>query len=126
MRALVIIILLSISVVGLSVLTLNYLQSTAGKLIEEITIAQKQIEAGNWPLAQEQLVSFSRSWNKAHQKWTIFLNHQEIDQIDLALARLLSFARACDPNQSLAELASLKLLLSHIPEKETVSLPNIF
>ncbi|MGI6553360.1 MAG: DUF4363 family protein [Bacillota bacterium] len=126
MRALAIIFLLSVLVVGLSLLTLQYLHISAENLIQEITIAQQQIEAGNWTLAQEQLENFAHSWNKIQQKWTIFLNHQEIDQIDLALARLLSFSKACDYNQSLAELAALKLLLSHIPEKENLNLPNIF
>jgi len=64
-------------------------------------------------------------WNKHKGWWAMVIDHQEIDQIDMALIRTRQYIDLQDRDASV-ELAVLRRMLEHIPDKEQVNLKNIF
>ena len=58
--------------------------------------------------------------------WAILIDHTEIDNIDMALAKIEQYIKTGEKGLALGELSSLELLIRHIPDKEKLSLENIF
>jgi hypothetical protein len=56
----------------------------------------------------------------------MLVDHYEIDNIELLLSQLASFVKNKNKNDALSCVSSLKTLIKHIPDKESLSLKNIF
>ena len=62
-----------------------------------------------------------------HKKtWSTLIDHEEIDNIDMTFARLKAFLEAEDTSSALSEATMLIKSITHIPEREKLSLDNLF
>lgn len=126
MRPLIIIIVLALLVVTGGCLTLNALNSESQRLSSNLEELEQHIEKQNWNEASKKLQEFREKWDKVSTLWTMLIDHYEIDNIELILSRLVSYAKNHDKVEALSEMSSLKTLIKHIPDKESFSLKNIF
>ncbi|HOE57042.1 MAG TPA: DUF4363 family protein [Bacillota bacterium] len=126
MRPLIIIIVLALLVVTGGCLTLNALNSESQRLSSNLEELEQHIEKQNWDEASKKLQEFREKWDKVSTLWTMLIDHYEIDNIELILSRLVSYAKNHDKVEALSEMSSLKTLIKHIPDKESFSLKNIF
>jgi len=58
--------------------------------------------------------------------WTVFLDHEEIDNIDTSLVRISKYIETKNTSMAMSEIAVLRQFVKHIPENESLSLKNIF
>ncbi|HOR85865.1 MAG TPA: DUF4363 family protein [Bacillota bacterium] len=126
MRPLIIIIVLALLVVTGGCLTLNALNSESQRLSSNLEELEQHIEKQNWDEASKKLQEFREKWDKVSTLWTMLIDHYEIDNIELILSKLVSYAKNHDKVEALSEMSSLKTLIKHIPDKESFSLKNIF
>ena len=56
-------------------------------------------------------------WPETEKKWSILLDHSDIDAISTSISRLSVYIDAKDSTLALAEIASLKQLLKTIPDR---------
>lgn len=126
LRPLIIIIVLALLVVTGGCLTLNALNSESQRLSSNLEELEQHIEKQNWDEASKKLQEFREKWDKVSTLWTMLIDHYEIDNIELILSRLVSYAKNHDKVEALSEMSSLKTLIKHIPDKESFSLKNIF
>ena len=124
-------ILISITVIlamilSASIFTNRILSKDANSLEEKISAVEADTEKENWETAQTGLATILKEWPKVENKWALLLDHAEIDNIDEALTKVSKYIKAKDVPLALAELASLKKYINHIPEKESLDLKNIF
>ena len=110
----------------LSVYTLHAFSDTAAQMAGEIDRLESDVMNSNWTGAANTVEEIKQNWDKHKQWWAIFIDHQEIDNIDTALARTEKFIETQERALGVGELAVLRLMLEHIPEKERVNLKNIF
>ncbi|PKM81230.1 MAG: hypothetical protein CVU89_10640 [Firmicutes bacterium HGW-Firmicutes-14] len=125
MRIMAVIIILFVALLGFGTFNYYYFDHTAGKLLQAAETAEKKAEAGEWDQAEEQLHRLRSSWEKANGKWTILIDHEELDKINITMSRAMKYMETRDVSGLMAELAELKLLLRHIPEKEALNLKNV-
>lgn len=102
------------------------LSQTSRNLENYITEIEENTKQNNWKKAEENLTAVQADWSKVQHTWSVLIDHVEIDNIDSTMSRMEKFIETRDTPSALAEAASLKLYVKHIPEKEFVSLKNLF
>lgn len=93
---------------------------------ETVSEIGMQINNNNWVQAQQITVQLQKHWNNIQDRWDFYIMHQEIENVEMLLARLASFVFSEDESSSSAELAALDMQLSHIYRKEIFNIQNIF
>ncbi|MGI6584577.1 MAG: DUF4363 family protein [Gracilibacteraceae bacterium] len=107
-------------------LTLHALNSESQRLDASLSSLEEDIRNQNWDSALEKLDEFHSKWDKISSLWSMLVDHYEIDNIELLLSQLASFVKNKNKNDALSCVSSLKTLIKHIPDKESLSLKNIF
>ncbi len=102
--------------------TLNTTAQEFSKRIDDIT---DLVENQDWLKAEQQIIALEEEWSKKANWWPVMLDHQEIDNIDFAFAKLKKYASTEDNTLTLGLLSELKMMLQHISEKEAVNIKNI-
>ena len=125
LRAITAVAVAFVLLVGLAVAAYSYIDTSAHQLVGEFNKVEGAINQGQWALAKDQLVLARAKWEQTKPVWTVLLNHREIDNIDVALARVEKYAESSAVSFSLGELASLRLLVTHIADTEYPTLANI-
>ena len=126
MRLMIFLIISVIIFITFAVWTQNMLESSAGNLGRHLDHLEAAIKNDNWPSADNQVKAITRLWNENKKSWQIFINHEEVDNIDSSLASVKQLVEIREKAVALAEIAVLKLFILHIPEKESLSLVNVF
>ncbi|SDL06819.1 DUF4363 family protein [Natronincola ferrireducens] len=102
-----------------------YLNQSAETFIDMIEKLDKSITQENWEEAQEHIERVMKEWDKTKKIWLGFLEHYEIDMIDIILARTQKYVTIEERSLALGGVAELKLLVEHILDKQTLKLQNI-
>lgn len=102
------------------------LKNDAKNLEAKIINVEDSTKKEDWKMAETNLSSVLDEWPKVESKWSVLLDHAEIDNIEDALIKVDSYIKAKDASSALAELASLKNFINHIPKKEAFSIKNVF
>lgn len=104
----------------------NYsLQVSTRALTRDIDQISQDIEARHWEKAQAHTEELEKAWRQEARWWPIFLDHQEMDNINFSMARVKAYVASRDNPSARGQLAELRLMIRHIPDKEAVNLKNI-
>lgn len=125
MRVLILTFVLFILLVGFGFYTVVYLSETSSEMVNLLDKIDRAVDKGNWTAAEEYLKALEESWNKNKAYWSILINHDEIDNIELSINHIREYIGVKNTPESRAEIAGLRLFLEHIPENERLSLENI-
>lgn len=126
MRIYVTVFVIMLLVLAVSIFTPYRLDGSADKILAGFGNMAKDVNHGNWEEACAGIESAEKLWNKEKGWWAVVLDHQEIDYIDMAFVRTKQYISMQDPVMASGELAVLRQMLEHIPQKEKVNLINIF
>ena len=126
MKAIAIVILVISLIFFGSYISANFLTSSSNDVIISLNSLEKIVRDGKWDNTNNGISSVNNKWKQIKNKWAVLLDHQEIDNIEISLSKMNEYVKARALSQSLAEISSLKLLIGHIPEKEALSLGNVF
>ncbi|MDR3543482.1 MAG: DUF4363 family protein [Desulfosporosinus sp.] len=119
------IIIIVVLLLGGSWTTYRYLQTTTLALGTQLESVEQSISAQKWKTAQKDLNTAQQRWNQNKTWWTVLLDHQEIDNIDISMTRLEKYLKTQDISLSLGEVSTLKLQIDHISDTEKLNLQNI-
>ncbi|MCX8129125.1 MAG: DUF4363 family protein [Clostridia bacterium] len=113
-------------ILSIGLFTHNILSSTADRLGKHIAQIENNTIQGNWTKAEEQLSAAKNEWSGTGDQWAMLIDHIEIDNIDTSLSKMEKYIFSKNAPLALAEAATLKQYIEHIPEKESFRLKNIF
>ena len=102
-----------------------WLQDSSRRLVQQIEAVNGQIETGDWAQAFVQVEELERKWDQEAKWWPVFLEHQEMDNIEFSLARCQEYVAWRNDALSMGQLAETRLMIEHIPRKEEINLENI-
>jgi len=125
LRTIPTIVIIVVLLLGGSLTTYRYLQTTTLSLGTQLEAVEQSIATRKWVVAQEKLNTTQQRWDKNKTWWTILLDHQEIDNIDISMKRLEKYIETQDFSMSLGEVSVLKLQIDHISDTEKLNLRNI-
>ncbi len=126
MRIYVTVLVALLLVLSVSFITPYSLDTSASKILAGFGELEKAINHDNWEEASAGINIAEKLWNKDKGWWAVVIDHQEIDHIDMALIRTKEYISKQDRAMASGELAVLRQMLEHIPQKEQVNLKNIF
>jgi len=113
-------------IIGSSFFASRTLYSSTQIIEEKILEIETNTYEKDWESAKDNIKTVMESWPKTEKKWSILLDHSDIDAISTSIFRLSIYLEAKNTTLALAETASLKQLLKTIPHREVLSLTNIF
>ncbi|WP_051273458.1 DUF4363 family protein [Desulfotruncus alcoholivorax] len=125
MKIYVAVIAVLIVVLAFGVYTVNALESDTQQMMTGFGSLEKDIAAGNWDAAGKGMHQVQNKWSAHKSWWAMVIDHQEIDNIDMAIARVTKYIEQKDRTMASGEASVLKQMLEHIPEKEKINLKNI-
>ncbi|MFZ5647213.1 MAG: DUF4363 family protein [Bacillota bacterium] len=103
----------------------HQLEASTVQLVESIDDIADQIRENNWEKAYRQTSGLEKLWEKKAGWWPMVLDHQEMDNIEFAMARFKEYVATRDLALAGGQLSELRLMIRHIPEKEALSIKNI-
>jgi hypothetical protein len=96
------------------------------KLVNEIDDIIQSSRSGDWERSADKVRQMDIEWKIIKRTWSSLIDHQEIDNIDVTLSRLQILIETRDIPSLMPEAAALRKIISHIPEKESLSIDNLF
>lgn len=112
--------------VGGGIVSYLYVNNTSRFLSNQLSETAIFVRQDNWTASGEKLNWVEKSWKQTSKRWSMIVDHEEIDKIEMAMVRLREFVQEKDKGLALAELAAAKKLVEHIPVKEGFNLANLF
>lgn len=105
--------------------SLNYLNKATDELRRLNDEIEQYINDSNWDKAYKSSIEYTEKWRDYSEKLKLFVDHQEMDQIEIELWKLPQYIKEKNKEESLASIHVLKFLIDHISELEKVSMQNI-
>ncbi len=112
-------------IIAFGVFTINMLKNEAENLHTALVELEKNIYAEEWGKAKDIGRTIEKQWDKYKRIWPMLIDHFEIDNVNINLAELQAYILSNDKTESLSRLAALKVLIKHIPERESFIIQNI-
>ncbi|MEJ8553311.1 DUF4363 family protein [Tepidibacter sp. Z1-5] len=103
----------------------HYVDNYCIDSIKSLESISNYIDKSHWKNANNEILKLEKSWNRMRKTWSIFLDHHEIDNIDIAMAKLLKNIELKNLNLSYEQLQSLKEFFKIVSENEKLTLTNI-
>ncbi len=113
-------------IIGMSAWFNHSLQTSSDDLTRQIQLVSSTIRQQDWETAVKHSEKLEKLWEQKAKWWPVFLDHQEMDNIEFSLARVKEYVTSQDDALSLGQLSELNLMIEHIPRKEAVNFENIF
>lgn len=104
----------------------RYLDATADELSASLRRVERALVSENWEQCEQAFSSFEHNWRAVRRNWGLVVDHIEIDNLDMKVARLKVFIQEREADEALAECNEALLLIRHIPERERLNWRNIF
>ena len=126
-RDIFIITIIIISVIIGTIYTQNLLGENTDLLLEKLGKLEININE-NMPKEEidKNASDIYSKWKEISEKWSIIVDHQEIDLIEKALLAVKSTIETEEYNKSIQKIQESIYLIGHIKEKEELNIKNIF
>ncbi|NLW09424.1 MAG: DUF4363 family protein [Firmicutes bacterium] len=106
-----------------------YMEIVIGRQSEALLQALDQLEAtvlkNDFAGLDEQVKKVNQLWTATRRVWVLLIDHQELDEFELALARAKSYLENQVYIFALTEIVQMKQIINQIPDKQRLSLENI-
>ncbi|CAH2213606.1 DUF4363 family protein [Tepidibacter aestuarii] len=103
----------------------HYIDDSCIEFINSINSISDNIDKNNWKKARDEFMKIDKKWDNVRYKWSVLLDHHEIDNIDIAMAKLIKNIELKNISLSHEQLQSLKKFFELISENEKLTLTNI-
>jgi hypothetical protein len=100
----------------------NAVENLIDRIEDEII---PEIEAENWDNSKDLIDEFKSDWHKYKEPALLFLNTDELCEIDYSIARAEKYIDAKDVSNSTGELNSIAEEMRFIISKEHINVENI-
>ena len=126
MRTLFLCLLLLAAIIGIGLFFQKMLAGESQDMIGRLQDIQSCILDDKWEQAGKNMSDAAGQWQHIRKKWHAITDHTQIGIIDESLARLQVFVKQKEKKDCLAEIAALQQNIRYIPDKEKLTLSNIF
>lgn len=107
----------------------KYLDNSSNELInilEDIYAIISDRDNINQENLKKEIEKLENSWSNIQEKWTIIVVHSELDMVDLALNDFKTAIDSNNINDAYLKVRELEYLFSHIAERDSFKIKNIF
>lgn len=102
------------------------LEKVSGNIVASIEDIENKIDKDDWKEVQKDIDTLKEKWEGLSNSWSIFVEHSELDSIQVSLLKADEYMSMNNEVLTRAELSVLKYLVRHIYLKQKLELGNIF
>jgi len=113
-------------VIGLDVISNNYLKESVTVLSNELNLLKVPILEENKEKAQEQMKRVKDKWEERYKVLAYYIEHDELEKVETELVRLESDIDMKEFKHCINELNTSIFILEHIQQKEKLDIISIF
>jgi len=125
MRAIIGVLIVFIVFFSFSIWTQHYIAARTDEIVQQLDQVESCIQGKDWNSAKVKVTQLKKTWDSTKAKWQMLLDHEELDNIEMALFRVMKWVDVQDDGEALAEMSTLRFFVTHIPHKEALRLDNI-
>jgi len=125
-KEIVIIVVVIVFVVGLDILSNNYLKESVTELSNELNELKIQILEENKQEAQIQMRRIKDKWKEKYKVLAYYIEHDELEKVETELVRLSADIDMEEYKHCINELNTAIFILEHIQQKERLDIISIF
>lgn len=125
MKTIIGVLIIGLLIILAGVASTNLLDTQAEGLFRDLASMEKSVENENWSSALQLNRQFTQKWDQSKKTWSMLIDHIEIDSINISLSELESYLKEKEKSDALSRISVLKILIKHIPDKESFKLKNI-
>lgn len=118
------IICIALLVIG-GVAEIKYLNKSASYLSSDIEYVKNAIINNNYELAKEQLNNTKNNWKEQKKIWHIFVNNEEIEEIDVSIIELEEYINNQMKEESIVEVSKLISLIKYSANMQRLSIETV-
>lgn len=126
MRNVIILIVTSIILVFAGIWQINYIEESSRYAISDVEYVENLIRNDNYNGANAHITELENTWGSMKNIWSIFIMHDEIDDIETALVNLKTYTKSQNKEEALVYSEQLKQNLGHISKKQKIRIENVF
>jgi len=104
----------------------GFLSRQSENMLSLIDTLAREAESGNWENTEHAFETLRDTWEKTSPRLALFTDHSLLDEIILTTAAAGGYVKYRELPELMAEIETLRSLISHIPKREQLSLYNIF
>jgi hypothetical protein len=112
--------------VGFGIWEINYFNDSSMYILSDIDYAKGLVESDKFTEASNHIKEIDNTWNNMKNTWNIFVNHDEIDDIEENLTNYKMYIRLGDKDEVLVYAEQLHKDFSHISKKQKLYFENVF
>jgi hypothetical protein len=98
----------------------------AEEILTELERLATYVKTADPETITAQLKVINQLWVKARNFWVLLIDHHDMDDFEVALARTKSFLDNNAPVLALSGIAELKQIIYRIPDQLRLNLENLF
>ncbi len=103
----------------------HYVDDYCIEFINSLNSISDSIDEENWEDANNEFLKIHSKWNHIRYTWSILLDHHEIDNIDIAMVKLIKNIQLKNIYLSYDQIQSLKQFFKIVNENEKLTLTNV-
>lgn len=110
-------------------ITQQYLDNTSYEISSKLEKLYEKLnneESVNYEELDKLSNELEETWNSIETGWTLIVLHSELDLIDIALSNFKTAIENKNLDDVYLNLKELQFLITHIPERNSFKLKNIF
>ena len=125
-KELIIIIVVVALVIGLDIISNNYLKESVTELSSELNSLKVPILEENQEKAKEQMKKVKDIWKRRYKVLAYYIEHDELEKVETELVRLAADIDMEEYKHCINELSTSIFILEHIKQKEKLDIISIF
>ncbi len=125
MKQVIIMVICILLIVSGGVGEIKYLEKSSVFLSSDVDYIQNAIENNNYQMAEQQIDNTYNSWNDTKSVWEIFINNDEVENIDEAMVELKKNVQFEKKDEALIAIEKIRQNLKNTVEKHKLKIDNI-
>lgn len=102
------------------------LVKSGNDILETLDTLQSSAAQEEWENVNGEVTALQEKWENTSKWLSAFIDHQEVDNIVIALSNLEQYALYRETPDFMAEISALRSLIKHLTRKEKPIFENIF
>ncbi|MBO5179574.1 MAG: DUF4363 family protein [Clostridia bacterium] len=105
--------------------TKKYLEDSGKKIVETLVQIREDVEEGRFENSNL-VYELKDEWDEEQELWNVFSNHQNTDQIQREIEKLITNYEEKERHEALINITEIKSIIEDAPKGEGIALVNIF
>lgn len=105
--------------------TKKYLEDSGKKIVETLVRIREDVEQERFENANL-VYELKDEWDKEQELWNVFSNHQNTDEIQREIEKLITNYEGKERHEALINITEIKSIIEDAPKGEGIALVNIF